>query len=125
MSGYRLDDDDWSKEVVTDEERLETKRLLHALAAVLIIWIFAAGVTAALVGGWSTGVVVGTAILFALPSYAVWKIIESLRTGAASLKLGSYSRSKNPVFFWLSIALFGATALMPWGFFGLIMWDNR
>jgi len=124
MSGYRPDDD-WSREVVTDEARLETKRLLRALAVVLIIWILAAGVTAALVGGFSIRVVVGTAILFALPSYAVWKIIESLRSGAASLKLGSYSRSKNPIYFWLSIVLFGATALMPWGFVGLIIWHNR
>lgn len=125
MSGYRLDDDDWSKDVVTDEARLETKRLLHALAVVLVIWILAAGVTAALVGRFSIGVVVGTAIWFALPAFSVWKIIESLRSGAASLKLGSYSRSKNPVWFWMSIALFGATALMPWGLIGLIIWHNR
>jgi len=110
--------------VVSDEARLETKRLLHAVVVVFLIWALAAGVMAASVGSFSIGVVVGTAILFALPSYAIWKIIESLRTGAASLRLGSYSRNKNPIYFWLSIALFGATALMPWAFVGLMIWHN-
>jgi uncharacterized protein with PQ loop repeat len=48
----------------------------------------------------------------AILALCIWLIVDGLRNGVVRAKLGSYSRSKNPICFWLCIAMYAG--LVAW-----------
>jgi len=58
-------------------------------------------------------VVVGCSILASF-SVARWLATDGVRTGVVRMRGGSYSRSKEPVFFWIIEALYGGLAAYCW-----------
>lgn len=55
------------------------------------------------------------AVVFLLVSaLPVWLATDGVRTGVVRMRGGSYSRSKEPVFFWIIEALYGGLAAYCW-----------
>lgn len=55
----------------------------------------------------------GIAAWFAVPVVCLYFAIEGLRSGVVRVKLGSYSRTDNPGWFWACIAMYcGLTAFV-------------
>lgn len=103
MSGYRLDDDDWSRTNEVGEPITGGWIIIVAFFGVLIIAILA-GVLVPLV-------LVATFV--GIPTLCIWNIVSGLRTGVVrinnKIKVQSYSRTKDPFYYWSLLA--GLTAL--------------
>jgi hypothetical protein len=55
------------------------------------------------------------AVVFLLVSaLPVWLATDGVLTGVVRMRGGSYSRSKEPVFFWIIEALYGGLAAYCW-----------
>lgn len=55
--------------------------------------------------------VFGVAAWFAIPGVCLWFVYDGLRSGVVRVKLGSYSRSSDPKWYWGCIAMYGGLAL--------------
>lgn len=52
------------------------------------------------------------AVWLAVPTVCAWFLVDGLRKGVVRAKLGSYSRSDDPIWYWGCLAMYG----------GLIVW---
>lgn len=55
--------------------------------------------------------VFGITVWFAIPSVCLWFVYDGLRPDVVRVKLGSYSRSSDPKWFWGCIAMYSGIAL--------------
>lgn len=57
-------------------------------------------------------IVVGTAVLVAVPTVCIWHIWDALQNSVVRLQFGSFSRARDPIWYWASVMNY--VGLLAW-----------